>query len=73
MVRLNITMPEDLAKQLGPIQNKSSFIAQALREKLQREQKVKLESQLVEAYKASAKEDRALRDDWDVTVSDGWK
>ena len=73
MVRQNITMPEDLAKQLGPIQNKSSFIAQALREKLQREQKVKLESQLVEAYKASAKEDRALRDDWDVTVSDGWK
>jgi len=73
MVRLNITMPEGLAEQLKTISNKSRFIAQALREKFQRERKKKLIAELTEGYKAMSSEDQGLLDDWDnVTVEDGW-
>ncbi len=74
MVRLNITMPEDVAEQLNHVRNKSYFIAQALKEKFQREKKQKLDELLVEGYKKSAAENGALNNDWEAgTLNDGWK
>ena len=72
MVRLNITMPDDLAKQLTHVRNKSGFIAQALREKLQKEKKEKLEHLLIEGYKESREEDVGINREWEQrTLNDG--
>ena len=71
MVRMNITMPEDLVRELKRVKNKSGFIAQALREKLLKEQKKKTAQLLIEGYKKSAGEDKELNRDWDATTGDG--
>lgn len=65
MVRLNITMPDDLAKELEKVKNKSSLIAQALREKFQREKRTKLEQSLIEGYQSLAKEDKIVNQEWE--------
>ncbi len=71
MIRLNITMPEDLAQYLERVSNKSSFIAQALREKLQRDKQGKLKRALVEGYQKAAREDAKLSTELDTTLNDG--
>lgn len=72
MIRLNITMPDSLADQLKDIKNKSQFIAEALREKFQREQKSKLEKLLIEGYKAEFVNDKSINAEWeDGTLNDG--
>ena len=74
MVRLNITMPEDIAKQLNYVRNKSSFIAEALKEKFQRQKKEKLNETLAAGYQKTAQEDAQINKDWEQgTLSDGWK
>lgn len=73
MVRLNITVPEDLAEQLKNIANKSRFIAQALREKFTRENQRELEHLLKEGYQRSTLEDKAVNKDWENTTLDGWQ
>jgi hypothetical protein len=42
MVRLNITLPRDVGVILSNVKNKSSFIASAVKEKIERERRVKL-------------------------------
>jgi hypothetical protein len=71
MVRMNITVPEDVVKDLRRIRNKSRYIAVALREKFKMEKKKEMDRILIKAYKAVAKEDAALAKEWDVTVGDG--
>ncbi len=71
MVRLNITMPENLAAQLKSVRNKSSFIAEAVREKFQKERKKQLEIELIEGYQAIGKEEQDLVKDWDIVSGDG--
>ena len=71
MVRLNITMPENLAEQLKSVRNKSSFIAEAVREKFQKERKKQLETELIEGYQAIGKEEQDLVKDWDTVSGDG--
>ena len=71
MVRMNITMPEDIVKELRRVKNKSGFIAQTLREKFLVERKKATERLLEESYKKSAREDAALMKDWDVVSGDG--
>ena len=74
MVRLNITIPENLIEQLKNVRNKSRFIAQALQEKLQREQKKKLESLLIEGYKKSNQEDSSIAQEWGhIDLNEGWE
>jgi len=65
-------MPEELVEQLRRVRNKSQFIAQALREKFQKEREKKLRGLLIEGYKSSAKEDRVVEKDWDATLNEGW-
>ncbi len=69
--RLNITLPSDIADAIRGIKNKSSFIADAIKERLEKERDKKLAVLLREGYAATAKEDRKLSKEWDGTVGDG--
>ena len=71
MVRMNITVPEDIIKELRHIRNKSSFITETLREKFKVERIKSLDRLLQESYKKSAKEDAAIVKDWDLASGDG--
>ncbi|MFH1855727.1 MAG: hypothetical protein ABH836_00670 [Candidatus Omnitrophota bacterium] len=73
MMRLNITLPDEIAKKLAGKHNKSRFIAEALREKLEREKQKRIEHLLVEGYKAAAKEDAAVHTDWKDAEVEGWE
>ncbi|OGX42482.1 MAG: hypothetical protein A3G91_02530 [Omnitrophica WOR_2 bacterium RIFCSPLOWO2_12_FULL_50_9] len=73
MIRLNITIPEDVAEQLHHIRNKSQFISRALKEKFDREKTQKLEKALIEGYKETASEDRRTAGEWDNATLEGWK
>ncbi len=68
MVRLNITMPEDLDQRLRRVKNKSRFIALAVREKFQKEEKAKLQALMIEGYKAMAAEDQDINQEWEETM-----
>ncbi|MBI4744811.1 MAG: hypothetical protein HY776_08380 [Actinobacteria bacterium] len=72
MTRLNITLPDEIAKQLAEKRNKSRFIAEALEEKLEREKRKKIERLLREGYKASSKEDKKLNVDWEKAGLEKW-
>lgn len=72
MIRLNITLPEEIAKRIAGKRNKSRFIAIALEEKLERERKEKIEKLLLEGYKATSKEDAKLQNDWGKTDVEEW-
>lgn len=73
MVRLNITIPEDVAEQLHQIRNKSQFIARAVAEKFNREKRQRLEKAMIDGYKEAAAEDRRLGHEWDTATREGWE
>ena len=74
-VRLNITIPEELASQLdqlvGP-RNKSHFIAEALRQKIVEIQEQELNQILEEGYKARKQESLSLTKEFDAVDMEGW-
>ncbi len=71
MKRLNITLPDELAAELKAMPHISRFIAETLRERLNRERLQKLDNALVEGYKATAAEDRKLDDEWESATLEG--
>jgi metal-responsive CopG/Arc/MetJ family transcriptional regulator len=70
-VRINITLPFEVAQMLEKVKNKSAFIAEAIKERIEREEKATLVRELTQGYKARKKEDRELSLDWDTTSGDG--
>lgn len=70
-VRVNITLPLEIAEMLKNVKNKSGFIAEAIRERVEREEKANLIKELSEGYKVRKKEDKELSLDWDTTSGDG--
>lgn len=70
-VRLNITLPSDVAEAIKGIKNKSAFIADVLKERLEREKKKRLVNALREGYMATQEEDKKLAREWDLTSGDG--
>ena len=70
-VRMNITLPSEIAELLREVENKSSFIAEAIKEHIERKEKERLIKELVEGYKACKHEDEQLIEDWDITSGDG--
>lgn len=60
MVRLNITLPDDLGKELKKVSNKSRFISQVLRGKLEIEKRQRLDKLLIEGCQDIRKEDKVL-------------
>jgi len=73
MVRLNITLPDDLGKELKKVSNKSRFISQVLREKLEREKRQRLDKLLIEGYQDIREEDKALNKEWERTTLKDWR
>jgi len=73
MKRLNITLPEEIERELENVPNKSRFIAEALREKLERERKKKIDELLIEGYKTTKEEDKRLNKEWEKSTLEGWK
>jgi len=71
--RLNITIPEEIDKEIKNIPNKSSFISAAIKEKIDRINKEKLDKLLIEGYKATSKEDKEINEEWENITLEGWK
>ncbi len=75
MVRLNITLPEDLANQLeevaGPGQ-KSRFIAETLQRRVQEIKQRALQELLAEGYKARKEEASSLAKEFESVDLEGW-
>ena len=73
MARLNITLPDEIAKKIANIHNKSRFIAEALKDKIEREKKEKIENLLWEGYKATSEEDATLQVNWERAGMEEWE
>ncbi len=73
MKRLNITLPEELTREIENISNKSRFIAEALKEKLTRIKKEKMNKLLAEGYKVTKEEDKKINEEWENISLEGWK
>lgn len=75
VVRMNITMPEELAQQLdkliGP-RKKSHFIAETLKEKIQRIQNEELQKMLEEGYKVRKQESQSITEEFESADLEGW-
>lgn len=75
MVRLNITIPKDLARLLdeliGP-RKKSKFIAETLKQRIERMQEEKLQQMLEEGYKARRSESNAFAQEFEPIDMEGW-
>ncbi len=71
MVRMNITLPDDVGKELKRIRNKSGFIAATLRERFILERKHQMAVILDKAYQKAALEDKALVRELDNSAADG--
>jgi len=72
MKRLNITIPDEIIKEIEDIPNKSQFIAVALKEKIEMIKKKELDNLLIEGYKATRNEDKKINDDWERVTLEGW-
>ena len=74
-VRLNITLPEEVAEQLDKLvapKKKSSFISETLRERIEKIQNQQLQKLLEEGYKATRKESLALAEEFEPADLEGW-
>lgn len=73
MKRLNITIPEEIDQEIKEIPNKSAFISEAIKEKIDRLKKEKLDKLLIEGYKATCKEDKKINEEWEDITLEGWR
>jgi len=74
-VRLNITVPEKLAHQLDTLvrpRKKSCFIAEALRQHIEKIQNEEMQKLLEEGYKDRKAEGRALAKEFESVDLEGW-
>lgn len=73
MTRLNITLPDEIAKKLTEKPNKSRFIAMVLHEEFEREMKKKIEHLMKEGYKATFHEEKNLNTEWEIADLEKWE
>ena len=74
-VRLNITLPKELAEQLDKLvapKKKSLFITETLRERIEKIQNEQLQKLLEEGYKAARKENLVLAREFEPADLEGW-
>ena len=75
VVRLNITLPREVAESLNLLaepRKRSLFIAEAIVERIERTRKAKLAKDLEEGYRASRKESLALSREFEMADLEGW-
>jgi len=74
MVRMNITLPEDLARQLdklvGP-RKKSRFITETLKERVKKIEEDKLQKMLEEGYKNRREESLSIAKEFEPVDLEG--
>ena len=74
-VRLNITIPKDLAQAInrftGP-RKRSQFIAEAVRQQIEKKERQELEKILEEGYRATAKESLAITKEFEAADLEDW-
>jgi metal-responsive CopG/Arc/MetJ family transcriptional regulator len=75
VVRLNITIPEELARLLdelvGP-RKKSRFIAETVKQRIEKMQEEQLQQMLEEGYKARREESSAFAEEFEPIDMEGW-
>jgi metal-responsive CopG/Arc/MetJ family transcriptional regulator len=75
VVRMNITIPEDLAHKLNRLigsRKKSQFIAEALKERIEKIQHKELQKALEEGYKAMKQESHSIAKEFESIDLEGW-
>ena len=75
MVRMNITIPEELAQKLAEIvssRKKSEFIADSVRERIKRIEEEERKKKLAEGYKARKEEGLSIAEDFTSADLEGW-
>jgi metal-responsive CopG/Arc/MetJ family transcriptional regulator len=75
VVRLNITLPEELVRQLDEVagsRQESRFIAEALRRRIREIRERELQYLLAEGYKARSKENASLAGEFEPVDLEGW-
>lgn len=70
-MRFNITLPKDIGNKLKTSNNISRLVAESLRKTFGDEEQRRLELLLEEGYKATAKEDLELNQEFKHTTGDG--
>jgi len=73
MKRLNITLPEEIVHEIKSFPNRSRFITEALKEKIERIKKEKIDKLLIEGYKRTKEEDKRIDEEWEKVTLEGWK
>ncbi len=72
---MNITVPEDLARQVEKLvrpKKRSQFISEALRHRIEEIQREKLQKTLEEGYKARKGESQAMTREFEPLDLEGW-
>ena len=75
MVRMSITIPTELAHKLDEIvggRKKSQFIADSLKERIQRIEQKELQDRLAEGYKARKIESLDMAKEFEPVDLEGW-
>jgi metal-responsive CopG/Arc/MetJ family transcriptional regulator len=75
MVRLNITLPDDLARRVNEVAGpgrKSHFIAETLQRRLQEIKDQELQDVLAEGYQARSEEASSLAREFESVDLEGW-
>ena len=74
-VRLNITLPAELAKELKHItasRKQSKFVAEAVEQKIKQLKQKQMEKELAAGYKATRKEGVEITKEFDSVDLEGW-
>jgi metal-responsive CopG/Arc/MetJ family transcriptional regulator len=75
LVRMNITIPEELVEQLDRLtepRKKSEFIAEALRQRIEKIHHEELQNTLEEGYKARKRESHSIAKEFEAIDLEGW-
>ena len=74
-IRLNVTLPKDLAMTLDKLsgrRKRSRFIAEAVKKMIEFKEKENLDRLLVEGYQAARQENQALAKEFEASDLEGW-
>jgi metal-responsive CopG/Arc/MetJ family transcriptional regulator len=75
VVRMNITIPQELARQMDELtkpRKRSQFISEALKHRIDEIQHEKAQKALEEGYKARKEESRFITKEFEVSDLEGW-
>ncbi len=75
VVRMNITIPQELARQMDELtepRKRSQFISEALKHRIDEIQHEKAQKALEEGYKARKQESRFITKEFEASDLEGW-